>query len=57
MIARVAEVEHLARVDAAARRELNRAEKGSTIDLVEDKEALSPPKKKTTSKTKKSSKG
>jgi hypothetical protein len=55
MIARVAEIEHLARVDAAARRKLNKAEKGSTIDLVEPEKASS--KKKATPKKKKPSKG
>lgn len=60
MIARVAEMEHLARVDAAARRKLNKAEKGSTIDLLGSdtpKEAKSPSKKKATPKPKKPSKG
>jgi hypothetical protein len=59
MIARVAEMEHLARIDAAARRKLNKAEKGSTIDLVnKDKpESLGSPKKKATPKKKKPSKG
>ena len=55
MIARVAEIEHLARVDAAARRKLNKAEKGSTIDLVKPEKASS--KKKADSTKKKPSKG
>jgi hypothetical protein len=57
MIARVAEAEHQARLAAAEKRKLNKAENGSTIDLVEDEEALSTPKKKATPKPKKPSKG
>jgi len=53
MIARVTEMEHLARVDAEKRRKINKTEKGSTIGLVENKEALSPSKKKATPKKKK----
>jgi hypothetical protein len=55
MIARVTEMEHLTRVDAEKRRKINKAEKGSTIGLVEPKKAAS--KKKADSTKKKPSKG
>jgi hypothetical protein len=55
MIARVTEMEHLARVDAEKRRKINKAEKGSTIGLVKPEKAAS--KKKADSTKKKPSKG
>jgi hypothetical protein len=55
MIARVAEAEHQARLAAAEKRKLNKAENGSTIGLVKPEKAAS--KKKADSTKKKPSKG